>query len=413
MTMLMISGQLLMLAAFVILVLGSIFSYKNPRIGFFSAIVALITGFLACDYPLYGAFIFVLALINLVSLEALKSEIKGVDYGLVGLMALATMYIFNTQDLSLVLASLVLVSVPTYILVMIREGGANVEVGIKFIVFMVLATILFLMGALILATKVEAMYIIGYVMLILGLALEVGVAPLHEWVPDIFSSADPIPISIIGSMAKIIPFIAALRILYSTTIPDLTPAITLFTAVIAAISMFTGNIGALTSKEHGRVLGYSTVANMGYVLSCMVAVIKPEFIAVALTGGLLMLFSNAAGKIGFFNAIKSKGAYSPLMYLLAFSFIGIPPLLGFWGKLFIVLSLIQVEYIWLAVLLVINSAISVPYYTRLARELGISWKTNLTNFICVTVVIITLITFLPDWLFKGMEAIAQALMIAI
>jgi len=101
------------------------------------------------------------------------------------------------------------------------------------------------------------------------------------------------------------------------------------------------------------------------------------------------------------------------MYMLAFSFIGIPPLMGFWGKLFILFALIKAEYIWLAAIIVINSAISVPYYTRLARELGEGWKANLTNYICIAAVIIILITILPDWFFKGVEVIAQTISIAI
>ena len=413
-----------MLSALVILTLGSIGSFKNSKLGFYGAIIALVIAFSAialsvAHFVSYGIFILVIAIINLVSLEAIKSEIKGVDYGLVALMALATMYIFNTSDFALVLAALVLVSVPTYILVMIREGGANVEVGIKYITFMVLATVLFLIGAIMLVYTKNAfdgsLYVLGYVMLVLGLCLEVGVAPLHEWVPDVFSSADPIPISIIASLAKIVPFIAALWILVYTSC-DLTASITLFTAGIAAISMFVGNIGALTSKELGRVLGYSTVAGMGYVLTCLVVVARPEYMYLALTGGLLMLFANAAGKIGFFNAIKGGGAYSPLMYILAFSFIGVPPLMGFWGKLFILLSLAKMEYFWLVGIVVINSAISIPYYIRLATELGVDWKPNLTNFICLAAVVMVLVTvfLLPvEWFYSTMEVIAQTVGIAI
>jgi len=413
-----------MLSALVILTLGSIGSFKNSKLGFYGAIIALVIAFSAiavsaAHFISYGIFILAIAIINLVSLEAIKSEIKGVDYGLVGLMALATMYIFNTSDFALVLAALVLVSVPTYILVMVREGGANVEVGIKYITFMVLATVLFLIGAIILVYTKNAfdgsLYVLGYVMLVLGLCLEVGVAPLHEWVPDVFSSADPIPISIIASLAKIVPFIAALWILVYTSC-DLTASITVFTAVIAAISMFVGNIGALTSKELTRVLGYSTVAGMGYVLACLVVVARPEYLYLALTGGLLMLFANAAGKIGFFNAIKGGGAYSPLMYILAFSFIGVPPLMGFWGKLFILLSLAKMEYFWLVAIVVINSAISIPYYVRLATELGVDWKPNLTNFICLAAVVMVLVTvfLLPvEWFYSTMEVIAQTVGIAI
>lgn len=129
-----------------------------------------------------------------------------------------------------------------------------------------------------------------------------------------------------------------------------------------------------------------------------------------------MLFANAAGKIGFFNAIKGGGAYSPLMYILAFSFIGVPPLMGFWGKLFILLSLAKMEYFWLVAIVVINSAISIPYYVRLATELGVDWKPNLTNFICLAAVVMVLVTVLllpVEWFYSTMEVIAQTVGIAI
>ncbi|HDS44555.1 MAG TPA: NADH-quinone oxidoreductase subunit N [Methanomicrobia archaeon] len=411
----------MILGAIVILTLCAALSVKYRDVGLIGAIVAILLGFVAVtsanpELIYYSAFVLAISLINLASLKTIKSVIQGVDFCLVGLMALVTLYIFSTQDLALILAAFVLVSVPTYILVMARERGANVEVGIKYITFMVLATILFLIGAILLVYTKNAyndlLYILGYVMLVLGLSIEVGVAPLHEWVPDVFSSADPIPLSIIASLAKIVPFVIALKILLSTVGP-LTVTLSLFTAVLAAISMFTGNIGALTSKEPARVLAYSTVANMGYVLACLVVIAKPEFFYFALTGALLMLFANAAGKIGFFNAIKNRGAFSPLLYLLAFSFIGLPPLMGFWGKLFILFSLIKAEYVWLVALMVINSAISVPYYLRLARELGVGWKASLTDFICIATVILIVVTFLPDWFYKGMEVIAQTVSIAI
>lgn len=406
----------MIMVALVILTLSAVLSYKFHALGLIGAVIALLIGLNTCSSFTYGIFVFAIGIINLLSLSALKSDIKGVDYGLVGLMALATMYIFNTSDFALVLAALVLVSVPTYILVMLREGGTNVEVGIKYITFMVLATILFLIGAIILVYTKNAfngfLYVLGYVMLVLGLCLEIGVAPLHEWVPDVFASADPIPISIIASLAKIVPFVAALWILVYTAC-DMTGSITIFTVVLAVISMFTGNIGALTSKEHARVLAYSTVAGMGYLLTCLVVAAKPEFLYLALTGGLLFLFSNAAGKIGLFNAIKGKGAYSLLTFILAFSFIGVPPLMGFWAKLFILITLAKMQYFWLIGIIVINSVISIPYYIRLANELGVKWEANLTNFICLAVVILTLVTvlFVPvEWFSTNMEIIAKMLL---
>jgi len=359
----------------------------------------------------YVAFVIVIAILNLISLEILKhNQIKGVDYALVALMAIATIFVIYTRDLVLVLATFVLVSVPTYVLIMISDKKANVDTGIKYITFMVIATVLFLIGAVLLiyahSNHISNLYIIGYIMFILGLCLEIGCAPLHEWVPDVFTSADSIPLSIIASLAKIIPFIVAYKILITTTFNPLTASISIFVALIAAISMFIGNIGALTAKELSRVLAYSTVANMGYILATLVVFVNVEYVYLALTGALLQLFVNSYGKIGFFTSIKEGGASKPLMYMLALSFIGLPPLMGFWSKLFILSSLVYVGYIWLAVILVINAAISVPYYLRLASELSISPKVSLANFIALIAVIITLITILPpNWFMEAMKTL--------
>ncbi|MCW7074360.1 MAG: proton-conducting transporter membrane subunit [Candidatus Methanospirare jalkutatii] len=401
------------LIALIILVLGSVFSYRYHRLGLITAVIAVFIGFLASSFIsncfVYAVFILAIALLNLFSLEALPNEIKGVDFGLVGLIALATFIVFSTANLATVLTALVIISVPTYILVMLRKGAVDVEIGVKYIVFMVFATVLFLTGAIILASGAEdVIFLVGYVMLVLGLCLEVGVAPLHEWVPDVFTVADPVPVSVIASIAKIVPFVVALRIIASFgEIPMTAVALT---AVLAAFSMFVGNIGALTAREHARVLAYSTVANMGYVLACIAVVSHPsaeeEFVYAAVIGALLLLFGNAAGKIGFFNAIKGEGAFAPLLYILAFSFIGVPPLLGFWGKLFILLSLVEIKFYWLAGILVLNSAISIPYYVRIARELGVDWQSNIANFIAVAVVIIALITVIPpEWFVQGVKTL--------
>jgi NADH-quinone oxidoreductase subunit N len=83
--------------------------------------------------------------------------------------------------------------------------------------------------------------------------------------------------------------------------------------------------------------------------------------------------------------------------LLALSFIGLPPLMGFWSKFFIVLALVGVGYVWLAVVLVLNAAISVPYYLRLAGELGREWSFSLANGIALVASVVVLITIIPPY----------------
>ncbi len=384
------------LVSLIILAFSAIVSYWNPRI---SAIMSVFATLLAIYATPFAPLIFAVAILNIASLLAIRrNQIVGVDYAMVALMAVATIYAFLTWDLGELLLLFIVVSTPTYLLIMISEGRLNVEVGVKYVTFMVLATVLFIMGASMLyyAHSIQSytLFALGFLALILGLALEVGVAPLHEWVPDVFESANPIAVSIIASLAKFVPFIVAYKVLLSTATLAVEQLLIIL-AVISAISMFLGNIGALTAKTASRVLAYSTVANMGYILATFVAITAPkEFVYYAIAGGLLQLFVNAFGKIGFFNSIKD-GSSSFNAYLLSFSFIGLPPLMGFWSKLFIIYALVFSNFVWLAVLLVINSAISVPYYLRLVRLVGTGWKFTITNAVTLFSALAMLLTLIP------------------
>ncbi len=409
----------LLIAAVIVLTLGAIFSLKDHRIGFAASVVSILLAFasLTSDTYFFGLFVIAIGALNLITLFISENQIKGIDYAITAMLVFATILVIQTENLAILIGTFVLVSVPTYVLVMLSDKEAKLDVGIKYITFMVFATVLFIIGAFMVVyfhkTMNLSLYIIGYVLLVLGLGLEVGIAPLHEWVPDIFSAADPIPISIIASIAKIVPFIVAFKILIATANPA-TYSITMFVAFLAVLSMFVGNIGALTSKELGRVLGYSTVANMGYILSTFVAIVKPELIYLAISGALLQLFANSAGKIGLFTAIKKEGVGAPFTYTLALSFIGMPPLIGFWSKLFITLALVYSGYVWLAVLLVLNSAISVPYYIRLARELGKGWGYGVANIVGLIAVLITVITFYPpNWFVQSVKFIIETFGVAL
>jgi len=401
----------LVLASLILIALGSVLSFKSPRAVFVASIVALLIMLLMPGFRGYVILVICIGVLNLLSMLAMReNQIKGVDYALTALIAVATAYVVFTNDLVMALLMFIITSIPTYVLVMTSEDRARVDVAVKYITFMVFATVLFIAGAalLVYSSRIgsEPLYTLGFFMLIIGLGMEVGCAPMHEWVPDVFDAADPIPVSVIASIAKIVPFVVAYKILISTITPAISKLV-LFAAFISVVSMFAGNIGALTSTRPARILAYSTVANMGYVMATLVALINIKWIYLAFAGALLQLLANAFGKVGFFVSVKDGGASTYLMYALAFSFIGMPPLIGFWGKLFILLSLVKVGYIWLAVLLVINSAMSVPYYIRLARTLGKPTVPSLINAIALIAVALTFITIVPPNWFIGL---AKAIM---
>ncbi|WP_243681510.1 hypothetical protein [Vulcanisaeta souniana] len=101
---------------------------------------------------------------------------------LISIMILATALALYTSDLALVLLSLMLISAPTYLLILMGDPSVSIEVGIKYVVNMIIATVLFFVGAIIISSGPSLItYIIGFSLLLLGLSLEVGAAPMHEW----------------------------------------------------------------------------------------------------------------------------------------------------------------------------------------------------------------------------------------
>ncbi len=402
----------LAIPAVIILALAAALSLRFKYIGFAGALVA--SAMMVVNNPLL-LMVFVVVLLNLASLDLMKGFLRGVDYTLVGLIFVATSYAFYSQSLAFLLTMFVVASVPTYMLVMASDREIKMEVGIKYITFMVIATILFLIGAILMihasATSSFTLYYIGYVMLLLGLAIEVGAGPFHEWVPDVFDSADPIPISVVASIAKFVPFVVAFKVISSTSMGE--GNLILLTGIIAVVSMFIGNIGALTSNKPARILAYSTVANMGYLLAALAVSFRAEFVYIAFAGVMLQLLTNSFGKIGFFIGIKENGMPKIETYVLALSFIGIPPLMGFWGKLYILASLVYANLLWVAFFLVINSAMSVPYYVRLIKTFEDRGEfRRLAGYLVTVTAVLMLITIVPpNWIIESSRILMKYLTI--
>ncbi len=398
--------------AVLILALSGAFSLRFKYVGFAGALVA--SALMVVNNPLL-LMVFVIALLNLASLDLMKGFLRGVDYTLVGLIFVSTSFAFYSQSLAFLLTMFVVASVPTYMLVMASDKEIRMEVGIKYITFMVVATILFMIGAILMvhasATSSMGLYYLAFTMLLLGLAIEVGAGPFHEWVPDVFDSADPIPVSVIASIAKFVPFVVAFKIISSTYMGG--DVLILITGIIAVASMFIGNIGALTSSKPSRILAYSTVANMGYIISTLAVALYTEYVYIAFAGAMLLLLTNSLGKIGFFVGIKEDAMPKIETYILSLSFIGIPPLMGFWGKLYVLASLVYANLVWIAFFLVINSAMSVPYYIRLIRifEDKKDFRKLAGYLVTVTAVLMLITVVPPNWIIESSRILMKYLAI--
>ncbi len=373
------------------------------------AIVTAFTRGLSLAFSILVALLTVLAALVMSSVR--ESIIRGVDVALITLIGLSAILSIEPLDFVRALTLFVVSSVSTYILVIIGPNAVDAANAMaKYVAFMIIGTVLFILGACVLILSCYGapnplLYVIGVCILVSGLAVEIGAAPFHQWVPDVYALADPIPVATIASIAKFVPVIVALKILMSASIElpeSLMYATTMFVAAIATISMFVGSIGGLTSIELSRVLAYSTILNMGYILSALVAVLltrDPHVLTLAIAGIILQLFTNGFGKVFYFPILKTGGTSPALTWLTTLSFWGTPPLLGFWPKLFIILALTYVNMIWLVIVLIVNAIMSVPYYFRLARVLGGPWRRDLISvsvLVAAAAVLITL--FPPNWL---------------
>jgi NADH-quinone oxidoreductase subunit N len=228
---------------------------------------------------------------------------------------------------------------------------------------------------------------LGLAMILIGLGFKVAAAPFQIWTPDVYEGA-PTPVTALFSAGpKAAAFALLLRIF--ATVPAATHFWFWAFWVLAVLTMFAGNLGALVQTNVKRLLAYSSIAHAGYILVAFAAVTTmskdlPSGAAAAYAAVLFYLLSYGLVKIGAFTIVSQLGGtgeknlslddYAGLserqplvaaalsLYLL--SLLGLPVTAGFFGKLYIFKAAISSHLLWLAVLMAINSIIGAYYYLR-------------------------------------------------
>ena len=233
----------------------------------------------------------------------------------------------------------------------------------------------------------------GVVMVMLGLAFKLSSVPFQMWVPDIYEGS-PTPVAAFLSVAsKAAAFAIVLRLIYTAL---LDPQVSMDTGslfgVLAAVTMTVGNIAALRQTNIKRLMGYSTIAQAGYIMVGVAAVAAsaegggsdsggPQGVLFFLVGygftNLAVFFAiiaitNRTGNdmiSGFAGMAKRSPLFAGLMTIGLLSLLGFPPTVGFMGKAFIFSSAVNSGLVWLAVVGMINSAASAYYYLRIVRTM--------------------------------------------
>lgn len=269
--------------------------------------------------------------------------------------------------------------------------------------------------------NVPAFFYVGIVLLIVAMLFKVSAAPFHFWAPDVYQGSPVLVTTFMSTVVKIAAFAAFLRI-FNTCFASLKDYYEIILAAAAVLTLLVGNITALYQQSVKRMLAYSGISHAGYLLIAIVVmgVTAPSVIfyyAAAYAAASLVAFTvlmavmeNKEGRESF-EAFKGLSKNNPLlaacMSIAMLSLAGIPPLAGFFGKYFLFSTAIQNGYLWLVLVAVLNSLISLYYYLRVIANMysvpdeetpAFGNHFALAGMLVITIAINLVLGFSPDLL---------------
>ena len=334
------------------------------------------------------------------------------EYFVLGLFAvLGMMVMVSAHSLLTVYLGLELLSLSLYAMVaMHRDSPAASEAAMKYFVLGALASGMLLYGISILYgvtgtlefnlltqqiaehAEQRILLVYGLVFIIVGIAFKLGAVPFHMWIPDVYHGAPTAVTLFIASMPKIAAFAMAIRLLVNGMQPLLVEWQQML-IILAVLSMAAGNIIAIAQNNLKRMLAYSTIAHIGYLLLGILAGTATGFAAsmfyvityaVMSAGafGMIIYLSRKgfeSDELDDFKGLADKSPwYAFIMLIFMLSMAGVPPFLGFWAKWFVFLELIAVGQVWLAALAIVFSIIGAYYYLRIIKLMYFDKPENMT-----------------------------------
>ena len=341
---------------------------------------------------------FILAGFSLIAAEGFLKRHQTIkfEYALLTIFAALGMgIILSASNLMTLYMGIEILSLSSYVLAAFhRDSSRSSEAGLKYFVLGALASGMLLYGASLVygftgttsyagiaAATQSVGGLFGMVLMIVGLAFKISAAPMHVWTPDVYEGA-PTPVAMFFSaapkMASMVMFANVMYVVFGDSIDQWR----LIIGIIAGLSMIIGSFGALTQNNIKRLLGYSSIANVGYALIAVAA--GPEIGASALLLFMTIYVVSALGLFAGVLAMRRMGGMVEGMdelgglvrthpwralslSIIVFSIAGLLPFGGFWGKLAIVEASLAAALLPLAILLVIASVVALGYYLRLIK----------------------------------------------
>jgi NADH-quinone oxidoreductase subunit N len=324
--------------------------------------------------------------------------LKG-EYYVLGLFALlGILVLISANSLVTLYLGVELLALSLYALVAFdRDSGVAAEAAIKYFVLGSIASGALLYGMSIIygvtgslelgvissaALQMPAGQIgllFGLAFIVVGVAFKFGAVPFHMWVPDVYHGA-PTPVTLFLSAApKLGSFALAFRLLAEGLGPVHASGWQDMITAVAVLSIVVGNLVAIAQTNIKRMLAYSTISHVGFILFGILAGTSEGFqaalyytityVIMSVGGfGMIILLSRKGFEADSLEDFKGLNARSPwfaaMMLMLMFSMAGVPPFVGFWAKLAVIQAVLNVGSLWLAILAVAFSVIGAYYYLR-------------------------------------------------
>jgi NADH-quinone oxidoreductase subunit N len=303
-------------------------------------------------------------------------------------------------DLIVIFIGLETLSVSLFVLAAyLKKVPTSTEAGLKFFLTGALASAFILYGIALIfgqtgGTRIAAiaassntgtpLFAFGILLLLVGFCFELTLVPFHAWAPDVYQGMPTPAVAYLSVAPKGVTFIVLFRVFsaaFGSTLPD---RLRTTLAVIAILSMCLGNLVALAQRDIKRLLAYSGIAHMGYILIALTVFGRDALAAV-----LIYLFAYVVSNGGAFAAVSvlfrdetrrhrmdllagegRRSGFGPFVLALCMiSLAGIPATAGFTGKLFVFKVAIERGFLWLAVVGVANTLVSIGYYLKVVYVL--------------------------------------------
>jgi len=416
--------EILILCMAMVILLADLFLKKNNRIAIYglaqitllgAAYITFTTHAPSVTYAFTGTFVddamsdvlklmiyLGTSLIFIYSRQYLQQRdmFRGEFYALVLFSVVGMMIMVSGQNMLTLYVGLELLSLSLYALVALdRDNARATEAAMKYFVLGALASGMLLYGismiygmtgslniadintSLMSEPKIHAVLILGLVFIVAGLAFKLGAVPFQMWVPDVYEGSPTAVTMLISSVPKLAAFAFVIRMLVQA-LPTLAADWQQMLMIMAVLSIVIGNITAIAQTNLKRMLAYSTISHVGFILYGLMSASMNGFVyalfyvvsyvLMTLAGfGIILLLSRKGFEADQLDNLKGLNQRSPwhafLMLIVMFSMAGVPPTLGFYAKFSVLQAALEAGYLWLVVFAVLMAVIGAFYYLRVIK----------------------------------------------